>query len=244
MIWRCHPGLDLGSIITWIPACAGMTGFMKFDIITIFPKILNSYFKESILKRAQKNGLIEVLVHDLRDFVEATSSGRRTVDDKPFGGGPGMILKVEPIYKAVQFIKSKSKIKNEKLRNRTILLSAKGEKFSQKVAKRLSKYDQLIFICGRYEGVDERVAEHIADEEISIGDYILSGGELPAAIIIEAVARFVSGVLGNNESVDGRPYPVYTRPEEFVLSKKKAKVPKVLLSGNHKKIEEWRKGKI
>ncbi len=211
---------------------------MRFDILTIFPAAFKSYFGESILKRAQKRGLIKVSIHNIRDF----SLGKhKKVDDRPYGGGPGMVMGIEPIYKAIRSINSKS---NPKLKQRIILFSPRGEKFNSKAAKRLSKYDQLILICGRYEGVDERVAKYIADEEISIGDYVLSGGELPAMALVEAVSRFIPGVLGKRESLEEikGSYPVYTRPEVFAAAgKRKWRVPKVLVSGDHKKIEEWRR---
>jgi len=206
---------------------------MRFDIITLFPKIFDSYFSESILKRAQEKGLIKIAIHNLRDFA---LDKHKKVDDKPYGGGPGMVIKVEPIYRAVAKIK-KYNAKNKKLR--VIVFSLRGKKLDAKIARRLAKYNQLILICGRYEGIDERVARHIADEEISIGDYILSGGELPAMVIVEAVSRYIPGVLGKYESLEEKKgsYPAYTRPEVF----NKWKVPKVLLSGDHKKIAEWRK---
>jgi len=213
---------------------------MRFDIITIFPKILDSYINESIIKRAREKRLITIEAHDLRAY---TSDKHRKVDDSPYGGGPGMVLKVEPVFKAVEKLKAKS----SKLKARVILFSTRGKKLDAKIAKRLSKYNQLILICGRYEGVDERVAEKIADEEISIGDYVLSGGELPALVLAEAVARFIPGVLGKYESLEHvkGSYPVYTKPEAFIATRNKRqatwKVPKVLLSGNHKKIDEWRK---
>lgn len=206
---------------------------MKFDIITIFPQILDSYFGESLLKKAQDKGLISIKTHNLRDF---TDDKHRKVDDSPYGGGPGMVLKAEPIAKAVEKIKGKNK------KSRTILFSLRGKKFDQKEAHRLAKYDQLIFICGRYEGVDERVARHVADEEISLGDFVLSGGELPAAIVIEAVSRLIPGMLGKIESLEEKKgsYPVYTKPETVKLGGKNRKVPPVLLSGDHKKIDGWR----
>ena len=214
----------------------------QFDIVTIFPQILDSYFNESLLKKAQEKGLLKIQTHNLRDF---TSDKHRKVDDTPYGGGPGMVLKTEQVYKAVQSLKSK--VKGQRSKVRVILFSLRGKKFDQKEAHRLAKYGQLIFICGRYEGVDERVAEYVADEEISIGDYILSGGELPAAIVIEAVSRLIPGMLGKLESLEEKKgsYPVYTKPESIELKVKSQKskvikVPKVLLSGNHKKIEEWR----
>jgi tRNA (guanine37-N1)-methyltransferase len=208
---------------------------MKFDIITIFPKIFDSYFSESILKRAQGRELISVDIHNLRDFAE---DKHKTVDDTPCGGGAGMVMKVEPIYKALKKIKKTKK-------NRVILFSAKGKKYTQKDARRLSKYDNLVMICGRYEGVDERVAKYLVDEEISIGDYVLTGGEIPAMIVVDSVTRLLPGVLGNIESAKDEShsieglleYPQYTKPEEF----KGWRVPKVLMSGNHKEIERWRK---
>lgn len=208
---------------------------MKFDIITIFPKILDSYFAESILKRAQIKKLISIKAHNLRDF---TLDKHRKVDDTPYGGGPGMVLKADVIDRAVK----KLKVKSSKLKVRTILFSLRGKKFDSGVAKRLSKYDQLILICGRYEGVDERVAEYIADEEISIGDFVLSGGELAAGVLVDAVSRFIPGVLGKFESLEEikGSYQVYTKPEVVKISGKNHKVPEVLLSGHHKKIEQWR----
>ncbi len=204
----------------------------KFNIITIFPNIFNSYFNESILKRAQEKKLIKIDIHNLRDFTE---DKHKKVDDSPYGGGPGMVLKVDPVYKAVQSIKSK----NKNSKTRVILFSTRGKIFNQKTAQRLSKYDQLILICGRYEGVDERVAKYIADEEISIGDFVLFGGEIPAMIIVDAVSRFIPNVLGKKESLEiiKGSYPVYTRPEIF----NNWKVPKTLFSGNHDKIDKWRK---
>jgi len=214
---------------------------MRFHIITIFPNIFDSYLNESLIKRAKKTNLIEVAIHNLRDF---TNNKHGKVDDKPFGGGPGMVIQIEPVYKAVQFVKSKVKGKRSKVR--TILFSTRGKKLEAKSARRLAKYNELILICGRYEGVDERVAEQLADEEISIGDYVLSGGELPALVLMETVSRFLPGFLGKQKSLEEikGSYPVYSRPPEFSpknLGREKWKVPKILLSGNHKKIEEWRK---
>ncbi|PIT92033.1 MAG: tRNA (guanosine(37)-N1)-methyltransferase TrmD [Candidatus Harrisonbacteria bacterium CG10_big_fil_rev_8_21_14_0_10_42_17] len=216
----------------------------QFDILTIFPHILDSYINESILKRAVTKKLISIKTHDIR---EVTTNKHKTVDDTPYGGGPGMVLKVEPIAKSINKIKEKAKNK----KTRIILTTPRGKLFNAKKAKQLTKYDQLIVICGRYEGVDERVAEYIADEEISIGDFILSGGELPAMVIIEAVARHIKGVLGKQESLEevGGSHPVYTRPETVEVitktasgtkRKKKWTVPKILTSGNHKEIKKWR----
>ncbi len=211
----------------------------KFNIITIFPNIFDSYLNESLFKRARQAKILDVKITNLRDFAP----GRHNkVDDRPFGGGPGMVLQIEPIYKAVSKIKAKAKAK----KIRTILFSTRGKVFDQKTAQRLSKYDELIFICGRYEGVDERVAEYAAGEEISMGDYVLSGGELPALTVIEAVSRHIPGFLGKQESLEevNGSFPTYTRPEVFEPKKgKKWKVPQVLLSGNHKKIDEWRSQK-
>jgi len=207
---------------------------MKFDIITIFPQIFDFYFSESIIKRARDKGLIKIKIHNLRDYA---NNKYHRVDDSPYGGGPGMVMMAEPIYKAVL------KLKTRKLKTKVILFSAKGKKFDQKMAKSFSKLDKLIMICGRYEGVDERVAEYIADEEISVGDYILTGGEIPAMIVVDAVIRFIPGVLGKHESLEEikGSYPVYTRPVSVILNKKKRNVPLVLLSGDHKKIKEWRR---
>lgn len=209
---------------------------MKFDIITIFPDIFNSYFTESLIGRAQKNKLIDIKVHNLRDYTE---DKHKKVDDKAFGGGLGMVMKVEPIYKAVNALKSK------KPKTKVILFTPRGKKFNQKMAHDFSKLNQLIFICGRYEAVDERVAKKIADVELSIGDYVLMGGEIPAMAVIETVIRLIPGAIGKEELLGQRitkskgfiEYAQYTRPEEF----NGWKVPKVLMSGDHKKIEEWKK---
>ena len=213
---------------------------MRFDIITIFPKIFDSYFNESIIKRAQKRKLIRINIHNLRDF---TNDKHKTVDDKPYGGGFGMVLMVEPIYKAVRYIKRKSKAK----KSRIILLSAKGKKFNQKMAQKFTKLDQLIIISGRYEGVDERVAKHIADEEISIGDYILTGGEIPAMILVDTITRLIPGTITKGSLEEEsftkndkyKEYPHYTRPEKIKIDKKERRTPKILLSGDHKQIKEW-----
>ncbi|MDP3725530.1 MAG: tRNA (guanosine(37)-N1)-methyltransferase TrmD [Nanoarchaeota archaeon] len=212
---------------------------ISFHIISIFPESMRPYADSSILKRAQEKKLIHINFINPRDF---TDDAHNSVDDSPYGGGPGMVMKVEPIYKAVQ--KIGSRIKDQGLKKRIILFSTRGKLFTQKEAKRLVKYDHLILICGRYEGVDERVAKYIADEEISIGDYVLSGGELPAMVVVEAVSRHIPGVLGKYESLEDvkGSYPVYTRPEVFQPNKRKSwKAPKILLSGDHKKIEGWRK---
>lgn len=211
---------------------------IQFDIITIFPHIFDSYLNESLFKKARNRGIVRIQTHDLRDY---SGNRYRKVDDRPFGGGPGMVLQIAPIYEAVRGVAKK------KGKRRIVLFSTRGKQFNASAAKRLSRYDQIIFICGRYEGVDERVAQYIADEEISMGNYVLSGGELPALVAVEAISRFLPGFLGTFESLEEikGSYPVYTRPETFSPKKSKVKwrVPKILLSGDHKKINEYRKQK-
>jgi tRNA (guanine37-N1)-methyltransferase len=226
---------------------------MRFDIITIFPEIFDSYFNASIIKRAQVKKIIKINVHNLRNW---TTDRHQSVDDSPYGGGKGMIFKIEPIFKAIKALKKKDK--NDK-KCRTILFSAKGKRLNQARVKKLSQYRQLILICPRYEGVDERVAKNIADEEISIGEYVLTGGELPAMILVDAVSRLVPGVIkkeslleesfsvfsksSGSEKKSLGEYPQYTRPEIFYPGKDKKvswRVPKILVSGNHKKIQDWK----
>ena len=230
---------------------------MKFNVITIFPKIISDYASETILGRAQKNNLISINPVNLRDY---TDDRHKSVDDTPYGGGAGMVMKPEPIYKALKSLDAipfrkddgLSKIKKVfnggfKKKKRAVLLSPRGRQFDQRVAEEWSKLDEITFVCGRYEGVDQRVSDHMVDEEISIGSYVLAGGELGALVIIEAVSRLLPGVLGNEESIVeeshskeiDREYPQYTKPGDF----KGWKVPGVLLSGDHKRIEEWRKKK-
>jgi tRNA (guanine37-N1)-methyltransferase len=216
----------------------------RFHLITIFPGIFDSYLGESLIKRAREKKIISAKVYNLRDF---SRDRHRKVDDRPFGGGPGMVLKIEPIWRTVQVIVSRIQKSESRRKIRIILFSTRGKKLDSKMAKRLSKYDDLILICGRYEGVDERVAQHVADEEISIGDYVLSGGELPALVFMESVSRFIPGFLGKEASLEeiNGSFPTYSRPEVFAPKGvgKKWSVPAVLLSGNHKKIKEWRKSK-
>jgi tRNA (guanine37-N1)-methyltransferase len=207
---------------------------LHFDIITIFPNMFPAVINESILRRAQEKKKVKITVHDLRDF---TADKHHKVDDRPFGGGPGMVMMPQPIFDAVKKIKGRRKAK-------VIMTCAGGKPLSQKMAKCLSKEKNLIIIAGHYEGVDERVREELVDESISIGDYVLTGGELPALVIIDAVVRLLPGVLGKEESLAEESfekgmleYPQYTRPAEF----KGKKVPSVLLSGNHKTIENWRR---
>lgn len=206
--------------------------------------MIDGYTRESILGRAQKKRLINIKAHDLRSF---TKDKHGKVDDTPYGGGPGMIMAVQPIDTAIR------KIKKRRGKTRVILTAASGKPFTQADARRLSKYDQLIFICGRYEGVDARVEKYIADESLSIGDYVLTGGELPAMVMTDAIARLIPGVLGDAASLKDESHnnpgqlehPQYTKPEEYRfrdgLKHRKLTVPPVLLSGNHKEIEKWRK---
>lgn len=210
---------------------------MEIDIITIFPKMFAPVLNESIIKRAQNKGLLKIKVHDLRDY---TRDKHRKVDDRPFGGGPGMVFRPEPIFRAVESIKAKGKTKNAKI----VLLTPQGKRLDQKLAKKLSRYKHLILICGHYEGIDERVRKNLITEEVSIGDYVLTCGELPAMVLVDSVARLIPRVLGKDESThfesftDGLlEYPQYTRPALF----RRMAVPKTLLSGNHKLIEKWRK---
>ncbi|MBI2627076.1 MAG: tRNA (guanosine(37)-N1)-methyltransferase TrmD [Parcubacteria group bacterium] len=217
---------------------------MKFDIITILPNFFDSFLKESLIKKALEKKLIDIRVHNLRKWALGK---HQVVDDSPYGGGPGMILKFEPFYKAVKSLRSKV----QGSRSKIIFLSPRGKMFNQTMAKKWAKFDQLIFISGRYESVDERVAE-ISDEVISVGDYITLGGDVPTMSIIECVARLVPGTVGRRDSIEKLDFPQYTRPEVVNVKSLKAKVksqklriknlrvPKVLLSGNHKLIDEWR----
>ncbi|MEK7198134.1 MAG: tRNA (guanosine(37)-N1)-methyltransferase TrmD [Patescibacteria group bacterium] len=212
----------------------------QFDIITIFPKIFNSYFNESIIRRAIKFGKIKINTINLRDF---SIDKHKTVDEKPYGGGAGMVLMAEPLIKAVDYIKKSGK--NKKIK--TVVFSAKGKQFNQKTAYDLAKkYDQIIFICGRYEGIDERVKNILKADEISIGPYVLTDGDAAAMVVISAISRLIPGVI-KLESLKEEShfnlrleYPHYTRPETLEYNGKKYRVPKILLSGNHKKIAEWR----
>ena len=209
---------------------------MIFDVLTLFPEMFACFTNTSVLKRAIDRGLITINTFNFRDY---THDKHRTVDDYTFGGGSGMILKPEPLFQAVETIKAS--IGNTDVP--VILLSPQGRLFSQKIAQELSQNERMILICGRYEGVDDRVREHLATDEISIGDYVLSGGELPSMVLIESVVRLIPGVLGSEESaandsyVDGLlEHPQYTRPAVF----RDWGVPEVLLSGNHAEIAKWR----
>ncbi len=213
---------------------------MTFNIITLFPKVFEPYFEESIIGRAKAKGIIKIKVHNLRDF---TKDKHHKVDDRPFGGGPGMLLKAEPLIRAVQFVKSG--IKNPKSKTKIILFSASGRQFDDKMAVKLAdNYDQFILISGHYEGVDERIKKIFKIEEMSVGPYVLTGGELPAMLFVDALSRKISGVLGKEESLEenrlGIGIPAYTRPDIFTYKHKKYSVPKVLLSGNHAEIMKWR----
>ncbi len=211
---------------------------MKIDVLTIFPEMFGPILNESIIKRAQEKGIVQIEVYDLRDFSHDL---HKKVDDRPFGGGPGMLLKPEPIFRAVEAI-----LKNvhpSKAKQRTILLSPQGKKLDQNLAKKISQFKHLILICGRYEGVDERVRQSLVDLEVSIGDYILSGGELPAMVLIDSIVRLIPNVLGNEDSDKQETFsynllehPQYTRPALY----RGMKVPEILLSGKHKQIQQWR----
>lgn len=214
-----------------------------FSVIAIFPEVLEPYFKSSLLGRAQKKKLIKIQAINPRIFAK---DKHKTVDDKPYAGGPGMVMKTEPILKAIRTITTNKTFKTS--RAKIIILSPRGKQFTQKMARDWAKkYRQLVLISGRYEGIDERVKKITKAEEISVGPYILTGGEIPAMLIVDAVARHIKGVLGKEESLEelrkSGGYSVYTRPEVLVYKNKKYKVPSVLLSGNHKKIEEWRRKK-
>ena len=206
---------------------------IRFDVITIFPEIFKGFVSESLLARGQKKKTIKINLHNLRKW---TKDKHKTVDDSPYGGGPGMVLKVEPIFKAIKSLRPK--IKSKKIK--TILFSPRGKKFNQEMAKKWAKLDQLILICGRYEGVDERVADYVADEVISVGDYVLNGGEVAAMAVVESVSRMIPGFIAKKESAQKEDHPQYTRPEVFEVKSKFWKVPKILLSGDHKKIKAWR----
>ena len=206
---------------------------MRIDVFTIFPGIFESPFRESLLGKAIETGILDVRVHDIRDF---TTDRHRQVDDEPYGGGPGMVMKPEPVFAAVLSLGDGPK--------RVILLSPAGRRLDQALARELAREPWLVLVCGRYEGVDERVVEGLPAEEVSIGDYVLSGGEIPTLALIEAVTRLVPGVVGKEGSLDRESFeqgildhPHYTRPQEF----RGMPVPDVLLSGNHAEIERWRR---
>lgn len=210
---------------------------VTFHIITLFPEVLEAYFKESIIGKALKRRIIKVKFYDLRKY--STDKKHKKVDDRAYGGGPGMVLEVKAIVRAVE--NAVGRKKNVKI----ILLSAGGKQFDNKMAKNLTKYKDIVLIAGRYEGIDDRIKKIFKVEEVSIGPYVLTGGEVPAMVVVDAVARQVKGVLGKEKSLEEARYgvgvPVYTRPEVFEHKGKEYKVPKILLSGNHKEIDTWRK---
>ena len=206
---------------------------MKIDVLTLFPGMFPGPLDESIIKRACESGRLRLGIHDLRDY---THDRHRTVDDRPFGGGPGMLIKPEPVFEAVEDLRDE--------KTRVILTSPAGRPFRQQIARELAAEEHLLLVCGSYEGFDERVRERLADDEISIGDYVLTNGALPAMVVIDAVARLLPGVLGDDESSADESfsdrlleYPQYTRPAEF----RGMSVPEVLLSGDHAAIEQWRR---
>jgi len=211
---------------------------MNFHIVTIFPEFFVGPFQFGVVAKAQAASLLRIRVHDLRHW---TTDRHRSVDDRPFGGGEGMLLKPQPLFDAVEEI-----LPARGPRQRVVLLSAQGRRFDQSLAREWSDLNDLVLLCGRYEGVDERVAEHLSDEEVSVGDFVLSGGELGAALIVDAVGRLLPGVLGNDESSRNESFaeeneglldcPQYTRPAEY----RGWKVPNVLLGGNHEEIKRWR----
>jgi len=217
---------------------------MNFDIITIFPKMFNSYFNEGMIKRASDKKIVDIKIYDLRDW---TSDAHKTVDDSPFGGGAGMVMKIEPLYRALKSLNFEKKGDSKKSKSKIILLSAKGKRWTQQFAQEYSQLDNITMICGRYEGVDERILNFI-DEEISIGDFVLTGGEIGAMTIVDSVTRLLPDVLGNEASAIDEShsapgvleYPQYTRPEIFTVDGQDYPVPPILLSGDHKKIKEWR----
>jgi tRNA (guanine37-N1)-methyltransferase len=211
---------------------------MRYDVITLFPELISGYFEDSIIKKARQQDIISVHMHQLRDHA---TDKHKQVDDSPFGGGSGMLIKADVLDKAVEHVEGLDKTKPV-----VVYLSPQGKKLNNKLAKELAKKERFILVCGRYEGVDQRFIDTHVDMEISIGDYVLSGGELAAAVFIDAVSRFIPGVVGKEESVlndslenDNLKYPQYTKPREY----KGMNVPDVLLSGNHKEIDEWRKNK-
>lgn len=209
---------------------------MRFHIMTLFPEIFNSYMNESIMKRAVEKGIIEVNIYNIRDF---STNKHKKVDDYPFGGGAGMVMTPQPIFDTYKHIIDKFDIKDP----RVVYLTPKGKVHNQNIASEMSTFEDVILLCGHYEGIDQRIIDSIVTDEISIGDYVLTGGELPALILIDSISRLIPGVLSQNESFEEESfkddlleYPHYTRPREFMGME----VPEVLLSGNHKKIDEWR----
>lgn len=216
---------------------------MIFDVLTLFPEMFSGPMNESILKRAQEQNLIEIKAHNIRDYSQ---DKHRKVDDTPYGGGAGMVMTCQPLFDCIETVRSQKKAQKQKV----IFLTPQGKTFTQRTAERLVRQERLILLCGHYEGIDQRVREALIDEEISIGNFVLTGGELPAMVMIDCISRLIPGVLGADESLaeesfskklnGQKEYPHYTKPAEF----RGMKVPEVLLSGHHKKIEEWRRAKI
>lgn len=219
---------------------------MKISILTLFPEMFNGPFQESIIKRAQAKGVVEIETINFRNFAE---DKHKTVDDTPYGGGAGMVLKVDVIDRAIGATRDKGQETRDKLKEKVILLTPQGKRYDQKKARGLAKYDRLILICGHYEGFDDRIREHLVDEQISIGDYVLSGGEIPAMVLVDSVVRLLPGALGKDQSAEEESfsiidekgkqlleYPQYTKPAEY----RGWKVPPILQSGNHAEIKKWR----
>lgn len=226
-----------GQVVTSKERAGTQSLKMRFDVITIFPEIFRGVFEFGIISRAVAAGLIVIRVHDLRDY---TSDRHRQVDDRPFGGGAGMVMKPEPLFRAVEAVTARVP------QAKSVLLSPQGRLFNQRVAQEFARDAALVLICGRYEGVDERVVEHLVSDEVSIGDYVLSGGEIPAMVVIDAVTRLIPGALGSDESAVRESFtgwlldhPQYTRPPVY----RGMKTPDVLLGGNHAEIERWRRRK-
>jgi len=237
--WLLTPGSLLPTLPSGFPCsilysyrCSCIEAVLRFDILTLFPGLCAGAFTESILGKAQENRLIEVRCLNIRDWAKGK---HRLTDEPPYEGGPGMVMKAEPIFAAVEAIRTE--------RSRVILMSPGGRRFNQAMAKELAKEDHLVFIGGHYEGIDHRVAEHLADDELSVGDFVLTNGAIAAVLVVDAVARLIPGVLGDSDSATSDSfsgglleYPQYTRPNEF----RGWKVPEILLSGNHRAIDEWR----
>jgi tRNA (guanine37-N1)-methyltransferase len=215
---------------------------VRIDVVTIFPEALEPFLRASLLGKAAEKGLLHTRVHNLRNY---TSDPHRKVDDEPYGGGPGMVMTAQPFFDAVaDIVPERANGQGVERRPRVILLSPQGRRFTQEIARELASLDSIVLLCGRYEGVDERVASHLADEELSIGDYVLAGGEVAALVVIDAIARLVPGVVGEPASVEQDSFsdglldhPHYTRPASF----RGLDIPEVLLSGDHAKIERWRR---
>jgi tRNA (guanine37-N1)-methyltransferase len=214
---------------------------MKFEVFTLLPEVFPPYLDTSILNRARQRGLIDVRIHNIRDY---THDKHHTTDDTPYGGGGGMVMKPEPVFEAVESVLGFTAPPTQPVTVPVILMTPQGRVFTQRVAEELSRYERIALLCGRYEGVDERIREHLVTDEISIGDYVLTGGELPALMVIDAVSRLIPGVLGDptgaeddSHSMGLLEYPHYTKPPEF----RGWKVPDLLASGNHAKIDEWRR---